>query len=380
MECFPCVLRARIGVSSLVRLGAPAARTGTASRLHRIAALLLLACLGAAPMGAAADTAAEGLARGVAAYRAGQYREARHLLAPLADQGDLRAQVLMGKMYAAGRGGVMDGARAADYFYRAALRGAPEAQYAMGRMYESGWGVVADPDKAVQWFRKAAEQGHARARERLAALLAKAEAAVQPTSKESAQAPGDAAHGAPAGAERMAADVPAPDQGAAEAPASGTEPERAAEAPAARAAAESAQAEPPGTVQALDEPARDKGAGQTPATVAEALQAGGEAGAWRPYGEAWVRAQDAGAYSIQLLGSWREEDVLHFIEAHGLEGETVAYFLSERRGRPWYNLIYGAYGGLKAAREARAALPEALKKGGPWIRRFSDIQGSLLAP
>jgi uncharacterized protein len=139
------------------------------------------------------------------AYRAGNYQTALSLLVPLAEQGNARAEALLGSMYDEGKGvsrddgqalkwyrsaadkgnamgqyglGVflMDGRggekpdipQATELFRKAALQGNAGAQYRLGLIYSEAIGVPEDDVTAAEWFRKSASQGVAEAQVRLA--------------------------------------------------------------------------------------------------------------------------------------------------------------------------------------------------------------------
>ncbi|HED39827.1 MAG TPA: outer membrane protein assembly factor BamD [Chromatiales bacterium] len=90
----------------------------------------------------------------------------------------------------------------------------------------------------------------------------------------------------------------------------------------------------------------------------------------------WVIAQPPERFTIQLLGTENEALLRHQIKSNGLLNE-VAYYKKLREGAPWYSLIYGSYHSREAATAAAQALPPALRKGKPWIRKIGDIQASL---
>jgi len=100
---------------------------------------------------------------GEAAYQKGKYPAALKLLEPLAEEGDPRAQALMGLMYYHGRGLKQNDAEAAKWFILAADQGEPRAQFNLGVMHAEGQGVPQDYAEAIKWYRLAAEQGEARA-------------------------------------------------------------------------------------------------------------------------------------------------------------------------------------------------------------------------
>jgi TPR repeat protein len=77
-----------------------------------------------------------------------------------------------------------DYAEAVKWWRKAAEQGDAEAQYNLGYMYGNGWGVTQDFAEALKWYRKAAEQGDARAQYE----LEWAEAKVAASSTQSADA------------------------------------------------------------------------------------------------------------------------------------------------------------------------------------------------
>ena len=56
-----------------------------------------------------------------------------------------------------------------------------------------------------------------------------------------------------------------------------------------------------------------------------------------------------------------------------------AVFRFERDGEVWFALVQGAYASRDEAERAINALPEAHRRGPPWVRRFEEVQ-SLLGP
>lgn len=87
------------------------------------------------------------------------YTKAARLLPPLAEQGNPKAQYVLGTLYFNGNGVSKDYAEAMKWFRKAAEQGLPIAQYALGTMYAEGNGVSKDYMAAKEWFQKAAEQG-----------------------------------------------------------------------------------------------------------------------------------------------------------------------------------------------------------------------------
>lgn len=95
---------------------------------------------------------------GSAAMIRGDYARALAELRPSADQGDPRAQVLLGKMFREGLGVSKNAALAAHWYQRAAEQGLPSAQVDLGHLYRKGVGVPQSYVDAAKWYRRAAAQ------------------------------------------------------------------------------------------------------------------------------------------------------------------------------------------------------------------------------
>lgn len=81
-------------------------------------------------------------------------------LSKAAEQGDVEAQISLGRIYLQGVPAVpKDAARAREWFLRAAPSRHPSAAYFLGVISQSGQGVRADPAEAARWFDIAAQGG-----------------------------------------------------------------------------------------------------------------------------------------------------------------------------------------------------------------------------
>jgi TPR repeat protein len=107
---------------------------------------------------------------GVNAYQRGDFATALREWTPLAQQGDARAQIMLGDMYGFGRGVAQDYVEAARLWRLAAAQGDAVAQYNLGRMYDLGQGVIQDDVEAVRLYRLSAEQGLADAQTNLGVM------------------------------------------------------------------------------------------------------------------------------------------------------------------------------------------------------------------
>jgi hypothetical protein len=102
------------------------------------------------------------------AYQRGDTITAMEFLMPLAEQGDLLAQVKLGTSnYSGARPNYEE---AAKWFRLAAEQGDVPAERYLGYMYANGQGVARDDKEAVKWYGRAAEQGDADAQAGLAAM------------------------------------------------------------------------------------------------------------------------------------------------------------------------------------------------------------------
>ena len=85
------------------------------------------------------------------------------LTLPLAENGNAKAQYMLGGMYSEGLGGAQDLKEAVKWYRLAAEQGDAKAQHQLGVVYHFGRGVPQDNKEAVKWSKIAAEQGLAEA-------------------------------------------------------------------------------------------------------------------------------------------------------------------------------------------------------------------------
>ena len=104
------------------------------------------------------------------AYINGKFDKALELMEPLAKNGDVEAQYILGYMYEFGHVAKQNSTEAAKWFRMAAEQGDALSQISLGRLYEAGKGVPRDYQQAAKLYKKAADQGSARGHFRLANL------------------------------------------------------------------------------------------------------------------------------------------------------------------------------------------------------------------
>lgn len=104
-------------------------------------------------------------------YNIGHYKQAMNALAPLAEGGNDKAQVLVGRMYENGLGVLPDPVTACEWYGKAAGQGNAEAMVLLGYAYKLGAGVPKDGVQAFGWIQKAADSGYADGQFAFAMLL-----------------------------------------------------------------------------------------------------------------------------------------------------------------------------------------------------------------
>lgn len=100
---------------------------------------------------------------GFSAAKRRDYETALRLLRPLATQGQVQSQAMLGFMYMEGQGVPQDYAEALKWLRLAANQGEPKAEIALGEMYLYSKGVTYDSAEAMKWITQAAFHGEARA-------------------------------------------------------------------------------------------------------------------------------------------------------------------------------------------------------------------------
>ncbi|MBW4637016.1 MAG: sel1 repeat family protein [Gloeocapsa sp. UFS-A4-WI-NPMV-4B04] len=99
------------------------------------------------------------LTLGLAAFEAKDYLSAFKLLKPIADQGDAKAQCLIGNMYQLGLGLERNVLEAVKWYKKSAKKGYGVASNNLAEIFMVGdQGVAIDPAEAEKWYRKARKQ------------------------------------------------------------------------------------------------------------------------------------------------------------------------------------------------------------------------------
>jgi len=102
---------------------------------------------------------------GYEAYQRGDYATALRIMREHAEQGEAKAQSVLGFMYDNGQGVAQDYAAAVRWYRKAAEQGNIDAQTNLGGMYHEGQGVTRNFVLAHMWLNLAAAKGQKLARE-----------------------------------------------------------------------------------------------------------------------------------------------------------------------------------------------------------------------
>jgi TPR repeat protein len=109
----------------------------------------------------------------------GDYKRAIALVRPLAEQGNPKAESILGEMYLHGEGLAQDFGLAASWIQKAAEQGDEISEKEIGVMYYTGQGVPQDYLKAFAWTFKSAEKGYVEAQYNLAVMYHVGQGVVQ---------------------------------------------------------------------------------------------------------------------------------------------------------------------------------------------------------
>ncbi|MET0067009.1 MAG: AAA family ATPase [Candidatus Thiodiazotropha sp.] len=87
----------------------------------------------------------------------------------------------------------------------------------------------------------------------------------------------------------------------------------------------------------------------------------------------WIAEQSPESYTLQLIAVENIESLQRFISINGLQGKVHTH-QTQRKGVPWYSLLWGSFANREAALEAQTQLPPTVQKGGVWARSFGSLQ------
>lgn len=98
---------------------------------------------------------------GIKYFERQDYNKAFSIFKPLADNGYMHAQLLLGYMYTDGLGVSKNKSKGISFFEKAASQGSSDAQYTLGEIFRTGDGTSKNLKRAFQYHLEAANSGDA---------------------------------------------------------------------------------------------------------------------------------------------------------------------------------------------------------------------------
>ena len=108
----------------------------------------------------AKEEAEEFYNKGKQFYDEKNYTDALIWLNKAAEQGNDKAQFILGRMYHIGRGVAKSEVEASQWYRKAAEQGNSDGQAYLGFMFQMGYGLTKNLEEALSWYQKAAEQNN----------------------------------------------------------------------------------------------------------------------------------------------------------------------------------------------------------------------------
>jgi DamX protein len=96
-----------------------------------------------------------------------------------------------------------------------------------------------------------------------------------------------------------------------------------------------------------------------------------------PRGPAWILAQPASRFTVQLLATASRERWQSYLAARASE-TRLAGFQMRRDGAIWYVVLFGSYATRAEAEGAATRLPASLGQVEPWVRTFGSIHAIMM--
>lgn len=80
-------------------------------------------------------------------------------------------------------------------------------------------------------------------------------------------------------------------------------------------------------------------------------------------------------YLLQVIATVEQAATEQYLDTHRNAFQQQVHLVPiQNNGQAWYALLLGPFSSHKSAQIALDALPEAIAKNGPWIRRVSSVQ------
>jgi len=91
------------------------------------------------------------------------------------------------------------------------------------------------------------------------------------------------------------------------------------------------------------------------------------------YSSDWILEQDPNAYTIQIVASTNENNLLYFAKNNSLN-ENTAYYKKTSANKNWFVLVHGIYSSREDALRGIESLTDSLKKNTPYPTQIKYLQ------
>jgi uncharacterized RDD family membrane protein YckC len=158
------------------RLGDLAAKTMVVQRAPKVApnittaAMVIALMFLASPLQAQQQSSDDAYNKGREFEKEQNYADAMHWYQVASDQGDTRAQVMIGDLHNEGHGVPEDPGEALRWYHMAADKGNVVAENNIGYFYLTGRGVPQDTGEALIWLQKASDQNYSQSEKTIAMI------------------------------------------------------------------------------------------------------------------------------------------------------------------------------------------------------------------
>lgn len=301
------------------------------------------------------------------AYDNGDYKKAHDLWLAEANKGDAEAQFNIAVMYSRGEGVAKDNKKAIDWYTRSAEQGHAPAQFNLGAAYMDGDIVKTNEALAASWWLKAARQGFVQAQFNIGSLYCRGIGVAQ-DAEQCKYWYAKAAENGDDHARKMLASIETNEKAAAEAAKKTAKPAEPEKEPSVKEASDKKTEKKEAVKKESPKPAPAASAAPTekkPETKASTLK-----------GNDWFMSRNPGHVTIQLYGSWEQNNVRQFVKTHNIENKSHVMTVT-RMGRTWFAVAYGDYTNLAEAKKVDAELSSQFGITNTWVRTFSSIQESI---
>lgn len=250
------------------------------------------------------------------AFLFGYYDTAIQYWQPMANQGHAKSQASIGWVYQTSKGYKKNYRRAFEWYSKAAKQGHRIAQNNLGVLYEKGWGTKKSISKAAKWYKESAEWGYSYGQFNYGKLLLNGRGIKRNRSKATYWLDLASLQGVKQANSLLGKSI---------------------------------DSSPSKHIRKNS---------KKPLQLKK---------------KNWILLKNPRYYTLQLTQGKSKKDLVNYIERTEATGQ-FAYYVSEKKRKKTYNLIYGVFTSYSKANLAKRSLPTKMLRSRPWVRRFGSIQ------